>query len=222
VASPADPLDTKQFTPEEIRAAVQAAENWNTYVAAHVYNPDGIRQAVENGILSIEHANFIDAKTFDLIEEKGAWLSVQAMVFVNTPTSVSEEVKERFAEALTGIDQMFKLINERGFKRVAFGTDVIADPDLMARQNEEFTLRARWFKPAEVMRQATSGNAELLALSGPRNPYPGKLGVIEEGAYADILLINGNPLEDISVLTNPDKNLALIMKDGKIYKNTVK
>ncbi|NJN05561.1 MAG: peptide-methionine (S)-S-oxide reductase MsrA [Rhodobacteraceae bacterium] len=221
VASPADPLDTVQFTPEEIRAAVQAAKNWNTYVAAHVYNPDGIRQAVENGILSIEHANFIDAETLDLVDKKGAWLSVQAMVFVNTPTSVSEEVKARFAEALTGIDKMFKLINERGFKRVAFGTDVIADPNLMARQNEEFTLRAKWFKPAEVMRQATSGNAELLAMSGPRNPYPGKLGVIEKGAYADILLINGNPLEDISVLTNPDKNIALIMKDGKIYKHTL-
>ncbi len=75
------------------------------------------------------------------------------MVFVNTPTSVSEEVKARFAEALTGLDQMFRLINKRGFKRVAFGTDVIADPTLMARQNEEFTLRARWFKPAEILRQ---------------------------------------------------------------------
>jgi imidazolonepropionase-like amidohydrolase len=221
VASPADPLDTVQYTPEEIRAAVQGAKNWNTYVAAHVYNSDGIRQAVENGIMSIEHANFIDEETLDLVDKKGVWLSVQAMVFVNTPTSVSEEVKARFAEALTGLDQMFRLINKRGFKRVAFGTDVIADPTLMARQNEEFTLRARWFKPAEILRQATSGNAELLALSGPRNPYPGKLGVIEEGAYADLLLINGDPLKDISVLTNPNKNLALIMKDGKIYKNSL-
>jgi len=83
------------------------------------------------------------------------------------------------------------------------------------------TLRARWFETAEILRQATSGNAELMAMSGPRNPYPGKLGVIEEGAYADLLLINGDSLKDISILSKPDENLALIMKDGKIFKNTL-
>ena len=71
------------------------------------------------------------------------------------------------------------------------------------------------------MRQATSKGGELLAMSGPKNPYPSKLGVIEVGAYADVLLINGNPLDDISILTNPSENLALIMKDGKVYKNTI-
>ncbi|MGE0056328.1 MAG: hypothetical protein AB7S74_19200 [Hyphomicrobium sp.] len=91
----------------------------------------------------------------------------------------------------------------------------------MTRQNEEFELRTRWFEPAEILRQATSGNAELLAMSGPRNPYPGKLGVIEEGALADILLVNGDPLKDISILTKPEENLVLIMKDGKIYKNAL-
>jgi imidazolonepropionase-like amidohydrolase len=88
--------------------------------------------------------------------------------------------------------------------------------------NEEFVWRTNWFTPAEILRQATSGNAELMALSGKRNPYPGKLGVIEEGAYADILLIDGNPLKDIKILTDAEKNIVLIMKDGKIYKNTVK
>jgi len=88
----------------------------------------------------------------------------------------------RFKQALEGLDNMFKLIKAKDYKKVAFGTDVIGDPALMARQNEEFELRTRWFKPAEILRQATSGNAQLLELSGPRNPYPGKLGVIEKGA----------------------------------------
>jgi imidazolonepropionase-like amidohydrolase len=85
----------------------------------------------------------------------------------------------------------------------------------------EFTNRTKWFSNAEILRQATAVNGEVLALSGPRNPYPGKLGVIEKGALADMLLIDGNPLEDISILLKPEENLALIMKDGKIYKNTV-
>lgn len=221
-ASPTDPLDVVEMTNEEIRAAVQAAENWNTYVASHVYNVRGIRNAVENGVMSIEHANFIDEKTLDIVMEKGVWLSVQALVFVNTPEGLSPDVEARFKQALTGLDQMFSLVNKKGYKKIGFGTDVIADPALLARQNEEFTLRNKWFEPAEIIRQATSGNAELLAMSGPRNPYPDKLGVIEEGAYADILLIKGNPLENLELLTNYEENIQLIMKDGKIYKNTIK
>ena len=93
---------------------------------------------------------------------------------------------------------------------------------MIKRINEEFVHRSKWFTPVEILRQATSNSAELLALSGPRNPYPSKLGVIEEGAYADLLLVNGNPLEDISILTNPEKNLVLNMKDGRIYKNIIR
>ena len=78
------------------------------------------------------------------------------------------------------------------------------------------------FTPAEILKQATANNAELLSWSGPRNPYPGKLGLIEEGALADILLVNGNPLKDLTLFNKPEENLALIMKDGKIYKNTIK
>jgi len=182
VASPTDPLDTVQLTDEELRAVVQAAENWNTYVLSHVYNPAGIRKAVKAGVKSIEHANYIDKKTLDLVIKHDAWLSVQALVFVNTPSGMDEAQVARFKEALEGLDNMFKLIKAKGYKKVAFGTDVIGDPALMARQNEEFELRTQWFKPAEILRQATSGNAQLLELSGPRNPYPGKLGVIEKGA----------------------------------------
>lgn len=215
-------LDVVQFTPTEIRAAVQAAENWNTYVLAHVYNNVGIRLAVENGVKSIEHANYIDEKTLDLVIKHGAWLSVQTLVFVNTPAGMDAGQIARFQEALQGLDTMFGLLKKKKYNKIAFGTDVIDNPNQMARQNEEFTIRTKWFSNAEILRQATSGNADLLSMSGPRAPNPGKLGVIEDGAYADLLLINGDPLKDISILTKPDENLALIMKDGKIYKNTLK
>ncbi len=221
VASQNDPLDVLQFTPEEIRAAVAAAENWNTYVASHVYNSKGITMALENGVKSIEHANFMDEKTLDLAIKKDAWLSVQTLVFVNTPAGMDAGQIARFQEALKGLDHMFALLKKKGYKKIAFGTDVIGDPVLMARENEEFTIRTKWFSNAEILRQATSGNAQLMALSGPRDPYPGKLGVIEEGAFADLLLINGDPLKDVSILTKPEENLALIMKDGNIYKNTI-
>jgi imidazolonepropionase-like amidohydrolase len=83
------------------------------------------------------------------------------------------------------------------------------------------THLARWYESAEILKMASATNGELLALSGPRNPYPGKLGVIEEGAFADLLVVDGNPIETIELLASPEKNLVLIMKDGKIYKNTI-
>ena len=122
--------------------------------------------------------------------------------------------------AADGLDNQMKLAKKHKVK-VLFGTDFVGSMELKKLQNVEFTNRTKWFSNAEILKQATSINAEILALSGPRNPYPGELGVIAEGAYADLLLINGNPIEDILILTKPEENLALIMKDGKIYKNTV-
>jgi len=217
----ADPLDVVEFTPEEIRAAVQAASDWGTYVMAHVYNNVGIRRAIDNGVKSIEHANLIDEATLRYMKEKNVWLSPQVIVFTYIPKGYTEDQANKHKQAYAGIDNMFKTAKKIGFTKIAFGSDIITDPETMARINEEFVFRTKWFTPAEVLRQATSSSAELLALSGNRNPYPGKLGVIEEGAYADLLLINGDPLKDIKVLTKPDANLALIMKDGKIYKNTI-
>jgi len=125
-------------------------------------------------------------------------------------------------QARDGTDLMLRLA--RMYKvKVAFGTDLISDLKFQDQENREFTARLKWFTPLEIMKQATSGNAELLALSGKRNPYPaGKLGVIEEGAFADLVLVDGNPLEDLKLLEDPDKNLLLIMKDGKIAKNSLK
>ncbi|WP_254445514.1 hypothetical protein [Ruegeria arenilitoris] len=111
------------------------------------------------------------------------------------------------------------MAKELGFENIVFGTDVITSPEMIKRANEEFVLRTEWFDNAEILRQATSKSAELLALSGPRNPYPGALGVVAEGAHADILLIDGNPLEDMSVMTEYEERFDLIMKGGVIYKN---
>jgi imidazolonepropionase-like amidohydrolase len=216
-----DPLDVVQFTPEETRAAVQAASDWGTYVTTHVYNPNGIRRAIEAGVRCIEHGNLVDEPTLQLMKEKGTWLSPQVLTFTRHPLGYTDDQKAKHDQALAGIDNMFKLAKKIGFTKIVLGTDVITSPEVFATNITELELRTKWFTPVEVLKQATSRGGELVALSGPRNPYPGKLGVIEEGAYADLLLINGNPLEDISVLTKSDQNMVLIMKDGKIYKNTV-
>ena len=217
----ADPLDTTQYTADEIRAAVEAAEDWNTYVTAHVYNSDGIIRAVENGVKCIEHGNLMNEEAMRAMMEHDAWLSPQVIVYTFHPAGYNDEQKAKHDEAFDGIDQMFTMARKLGFENIVFGTDVITSPAMLARANEEFTLRAKWFDNAEILRQATSKSGELLALSGPRNPYPGKIGVIEEGAHADLLLIDGNPLEDISVLTEYKDRFDLIMKGGKIYKNEI-
>lgn len=216
-----DPLDVVEFTPEETRAAVQAASDWGTYVTTHVYNPTGIRRAIEAGVKCIEHGNLVDEPTLQLMKEKGIWLSPQVLTFTGYPLGYTDDQKAKHDQALAGIDNMFKLAKKIGFTKIALGTDVITSPEVFARNVTELELRTKWFTPVEVLKQATSRGGELVALSGARNPYPGRLGVIEEGAYADLLLVNGNPLEDISVVTKSDQNLVLIMKDGRIFKNTL-
>ena len=117
---------------------------------------------------------------------------------------------------------MWKLAAKHKVK-VGFGTDLFGPEAVFAQQNLEFGARLKYFSSLAILRQATSVNAELLKLSGPRNPYQaGPLGVIVEGAYADLLILDGNPLKDIKVLEDPVKSIRLIMKDGQIYKNTLK
>jgi len=217
-----DPLDIVEWTAEEVQAATKAASDWGSYVMTHTYTKEGVLRAINNGVKSIEHGNLLDEETLRIMQKKGIWLSPQIMVFKNEIKGLTEEQKKKYDEVTKGTENLFAMAKKIGYEKLAFGTDVVTDPKTLLRMNEEFVWRTKWFTPAEVLRQATSVNAELMALSGKRNPYPGKLGVIEEGAYADLLLINGNPLKDISILTKPDENLALIMKDGKIYKNTVK
>jgi len=216
-----DPLDIAEYSLEELQAAVGEAERWNTYVAVHTYTDTSTRMAIEAGVKSLEHNNLINEETVKLAAEKGVFISTQAALFMNpAPPSFTPAQVERQQQAKEGLDRLMRASKKYNAK-VLFGTDMVASIESKRAQVTEFTLRSGWFSNAEILKQATSVNAEALELSGPRNPYPGKLGVIEEGAYADLLLINGNPIADIEILTNPEDNLALIMKDGKIYKNTI-
>ena len=217
-----DPLDIAEYSLEEIKAAVGEAERWNTYVAVHTYTDVATHMAIEAGVKSLEHCNLLEEETVKLAAEKGCFISAQTALFMNpSPPSFTQAQRERQQMAKQGLDNLMKACKKYNAK-VLFGTDMVASIESKKAQVTEFTLRKEWFSNAEILKQATSGNAEVLELLGPRNPYPEKLGVIEEGAYADILLIKGNPLEEMEVLLNPEENLLLIMKDGMVYKNILK
>ena len=220
--SEADPLDVVQYRDKEIKAAVDAAADWGTYVTAHVYNTEGVRRAIDNGIKCIEHGQLMDEEALKYMKEKDIWLSPQVIVYTYHPKGFTDDQKKKHDQAYDGIDNMFKMAKKIGFTKIGFGSDIISDLAMLERINEEFTFRTKWFNNAEILKQATYNNGQILAMSGKRAPYKGKLGVIEEGALADLLLINGNPLEDISILRDYEKNIQLIMKDGVIYKNILK
>jgi len=221
VASPHSPLDVSTFTEAELRAAVEAAENWGTYVTVHAYTSAAIQRAIAAGVKCIEHGHLMDEATAKLIAAKGIWLSIQAFpdeMADAFPPGSTERAKA--LEVFAGTDKTFAFAKKYGIK-TAFGTDILFSPGLAPRHGELLTKLVRWYSPAEVLAMATGTNAQLLALSGKRNPYPGKLGVVEEGALADLLLVDGNPIENIKLIEDPAKNFVLIMKDGKIHKNTL-
>ena len=128
--------------------------------------------------------------------------------------------RKKALEVFAGTDNAYKLAKKYKVK-TAFGTDLLFDAKIASRQGAQLAKLVRWYTPAEALKMATADNGELMALSGFINPYPGKLGVVEEGALADLLLVDGNPLENIKLIEDPDKNFLVIMKDGTIYKNTL-
>ena len=219
VASPHSPLDATTFTETELRAAVEAAENWGTYVTVHAYTPTSIQRAIAAGVKCIEHGHLMDEPTARLIAERGIWLSIQPFPDeLANAFPPSSQQREKAAEVIAGMDTAYRLARKHKLK-TAWGTDIIFSPGLARRQGELLVKLQRWYTPAEVLAMATGTNAELLATCGKRNPYPGKLGVVEAGALADLLLVDGNPLENIKLMADPAKNFVVIMKDGKIYKN---
>jgi imidazolonepropionase-like amidohydrolase len=222
VSSPNSPLDAITFTEPELRAAVEAAENWGTYVTVHAYTPEAIQRSIHAGVKCIEHGHLMDEATAQLMAEKGIWLSMQPFppesADVFSPGSFEQA---KALEVVAGVERTYRFAIKHKIK-TAWGTDILFSRALAQRQGALLSVMAKWFTPAETLVMATSTNAELLDLSGKRNPYPGKLGVVEEGALADLLLVDGNPLEDVTLIADPEKNFVIIMKDGKIYKNTIR
>lgn len=222
VSSPHSPLDVSTFTEPELRAAVEAAENWGTFVCVHAYTPAAIQRSLAAGVRCIEHAHLMDETTAQMIAEAGIWLSTQP--FLDTGGSggaaalgPSEQAKK--AQVVAGTSRVYPLAKKYGIK-TAFGTDILFSSAEATQQGARLASLAKWYSPAEALAMATSVNAELLAMTGLRNPYPGKLGLVEEGAFADLLLVDGDPLADLGIVADPG-NLVVIMKDGKLYKNAI-
>ncbi len=221
VASPHSPLDVTTFTEPELRAAVEAAHNWGTYVTVHAYTPEAIQGAIAAGVTCIEHGHLMDEATAKLMAEKGIWLSTQPFPSeLGNAFPPGSEQREKFEEVYAGVDNVYTLARKYKLK-TAWGTDILFAPALAPRQGALLAMMTRWYTPAQTLAMATSTNGELLALSGLRSPYRGKLGVVEEGALADLLLVDGDPLANINLIADPAKNFVVIMKDGKVYKNTL-
>ena len=219
VSSPFSPIDVTTFTEAELRAAVEAAENWGTYVVAHAFTSEAIQRSIAAGVKCIEHGFLMDEATARLIAENGVWLSLQPLPDeMRTGLPEGSVQREKADEVWPGIAKAYELAKKHKIK-TAWGTDVLFSQELAQHQGAILASLARWYTPAEALVMATGTNAELLTLSGKRNPYPGKLGVVAEGAYADLLLVDGNPLENLALVADPDKNFLVIMKDGRIYKN---
>jgi imidazolonepropionase-like amidohydrolase len=220
VSSPRSPLDMSTFSESELRAGVEATEDRNTYVAVHAYAPATIQRAIAAGVKCIEHAHLMDEATARLMADKGIWLSIQPFLTDEDTGVLTGPSRIAQLQVFGGTDNAYNLAKRYKVK-TAFGSDMLFSEKLAARQGTMLTHLTRWYSNAEILTMATATNAELLGLSGPRNPYPGKLGVVEENALADLLLVNGNPIDNIRLIEDPANNLLIIMKDGRIYKNAL-
>ena len=222
VSSPHSPLDIVTFTEPELRAAVEAANDRGTYVAVHAYTPESIQRSIRAGVQCIEHGSLMDDATAKMIADKGVWLSTQPF-----PDELADAFPrgsdewQKAQEVFAGVDQTYRLAKKYKLK-TAFGTDILFSSRLAEQQGRILASLSRWYTPAEILAMATGVNAQLLDLSGKRRPYSGELGVVKQGALADLLLVDGNPLENIALLGDPEKNFLVIMKDGVIYKDTLR
>jgi imidazolonepropionase-like amidohydrolase len=218
VSSADDSPTVQEFTSDEIKAAVEAASDFGTYVAVHAYNSASVRRSVDAGVKSIEHGQLLDEATVKYLKNKDVWLSIQNFEEFHPPYTPYQIQKEH--QVVMGQNNVFKWALQNNVK-MAWGTDFFFQPDGVV-QNIQLSKLNQWMTPARALKLATHDNAQLFAMSGPRNPYTaGKLGVVQEGAYADLLLVDGDPTQNLEIIADPDKNFRIIMKDGKIYKNTL-
>ncbi|MBB4082847.1 imidazolonepropionase-like amidohydrolase [Brevundimonas lenta] len=218
VSSPRTTLDMFTYGEAEFRAGVETAADRRTYLTVHAYPPEQMQRALAAGTQCIEHGHLMDEATARMMAERGAWLSTQPFFSEEDQAPLTGQSRVNLLQVLEGTRTMYPLARRHGIK-TAFGTDLLFSPDILHRQGLMLARMTNWYSPAESLQMATSGNGELMALSGPRNPYPGKLGVIEPGAMADMLVVNGDPTADLDLIADPN-NFTVIVKDGTIYKDT--
>ena len=216
VMSDFDPIHTLQPSPAEIRAAVQAASDWGTYVLAHAYTSEAVQRLVENGVRCIEHGLLIDDKTARLVKKNDVAISTQLVIFRSLVglDNLAPHQKEKAHLVRAGQENLIVLIKKYDIT-TGFSTDFIFGQ--YSGLPREFTERAEFWSNAEVLHQATAESAEIIRMAGKLNSH-GRFGEIREGWVADLLLHNGEVLDDLSVLADPESNLALIMKNGEIIK----
>jgi imidazolonepropionase-like amidohydrolase len=233
-----DPIDTTQYSVEELKAIVETTKDWGTYVAAHVFNDRSVNRLLDAGVKTFEHSFFISEDTMKRISKEGGYV-VPQMWGISPDIAKNPLMPKEKIPMVLELGEKYKNFGRNLIKnkvKVVFQADYVGEfADAERARRYEIWWRTQAFgSNFEVLKQMTSTAGEMLRLSGPRNPYKdGKLGVIEEGAYADILLVEGNPLKDITVIGatdkwfdadpewKPIKTIKLIMKDGRIYKNTL-
>ena len=221
VASSYDPLDSTQFSEREMRAAVEAADDWGTYATAHVYTPRGIQRAISAGVKCIEHGQLADEDSVRMMADEGTWWSLQPFLQDEDANVYPDaERRESQRQVAEGTLRAYEMAQRFAIK-TAWGTDILFSPQNTPSQGRQLAKLTRFYAPLDVLAMATGSNAELLALSGPRNPYPGQLGRLVPGALADLLVVDGDPNASLDFLDDPERNLRLIMKDGRIYKDSL-
>jgi imidazolonepropionase-like amidohydrolase len=226
VASDFDPLYADTMAEDEIRAIVDTAADFGTYACAHAYTDSSINRVLDAGGRCIEHGFLVSEKTLKRMKKLGAVMSLQpyaAVEIFKEPEKLAgfnEENIRKARQVRDGADNMLKLVVKHKVETFA-GADLWQE-GIITKTPDDMVLRKRWFKDIEILRQNTSYAAKWLAKSGTKNPYrEGPLGVIKEGAYADMLLVEGDPVKDVSVMADWKNNLKVIMKDGVVYKNTL-
>ncbi|MEH6579011.1 MAG: amidohydrolase family protein [Amphritea sp.] len=226
VASNFDPLEATTMTEDEIRSVVDAAADFGTYACAHAYTDDSVNRVLDAGGRCIEHGFLVSEETLKRMKKLGAVMSLQpyaAVEIFKEPEKLAGFNAENIRKARQvrdGADNMLALVAKLGVSTFA-GADLWQE-GLISKSPQDMAIRKRWFSDVEILRQNTSYAGKWLAKSGSKNPYrQGSLGVIKEGAYADMLLVEGNPLEDVTVMADWKANIKLIVKDGEIYKNSL-